>query len=63
MNHATVSNVSVTRTVEVLNHHGEMQTLQIPTERALTVYVDKKEIVTLMTLGAYPEWLVLGYLL
>ena len=63
MNNTTVSNVSLTRTVEVLNHHGEMQTLQIPTERALTVYVDKKEIVTLMTLGAYPEWLVLGYLL
>ena len=63
MNDTTVSNVSLTRTIEVLNHHGEMQTLQIPTERALTVYVDKKEIVTLMTLGAYPEWLVLGYLL
>jgi FdhD protein len=27
------------------------------------VYVDKREIVTLMTLGAQPEWLVLGYLL
>ena len=63
MNNTTVSDVSLTRTVTVLNHHGEMQTLQIPTERALTVYVDKKEIVTLMTLGAYPEWLVLGYLL
>ena len=28
----------------------------------LTVYVDKRELVTLMTLGAHPEWLVLGYL-
>jgi len=63
MNDTTVSDVSLTRTVEVLNHHGEMQTLQIPAERALTVYVDKKEIVTLMTLGAHPKWLVLGYLL
>jgi len=27
------------------------------------VYVDKRELVTLMTLGAHPEWLVLGYLL
>jgi FdhD protein len=26
------------------------------------VYVDKRELVTLMTLGAHPEWLVLGYL-
>jgi len=27
------------------------------------VYVDKREVVTLMTLGAQPEWLVLGFLL
>ena len=36
--------------------------LQIPAERALTIYVDKRELVTLMTLGAAPELLVLGYL-
>ena len=53
----------VTRAIEVLNEYGETQSLQIPAERALTVYVDKREIVTLMTLGAQPEWLVLGYLL
>jgi len=53
----------VTRVIEVLNEYGETQSLQIPAERALTVYVDKREIVTLMTLGAQPEWLVLGYLL
>jgi FdhD protein len=34
----------------------------IPAERALTVYVDKRELVTLMTLGAFPELLVLGFL-
>ena len=28
----------------------------------MTVYVDRRELVTLMTLGAHPEWLVLGYL-
>ena len=37
--------------------------LQVPAERALTIYVDKQEVVTLMTLGAHPEWLTLGYLL
>jgi FdhD protein len=36
--------------------------VSIPAERALTVYVDKRELVTLMTLGAHPEWLVLGFL-
>jgi formate dehydrogenase assembly factor FdhD len=39
-----------------------LTTLSIPAERALTVYVDKRELVTLMTLGAHPELLVLGYL-
>ena len=48
--------------VEVVNEHGEHQRMSIPAERALTVYVDKRELVTLMTLGAHPELLVLGYL-
>lgn len=48
--------------VDALNEHGEWLRIPIPAERALTVYVDKSELVTLMTLGARPEWLVLGYL-
>jgi len=59
----TNAQASLTKIIEVINNFGEKQSLEIPTERSLTVYVDKKEIVTLMTLGAYPEWLVLGYLL
>ena len=31
-------------------------------EHPLTLYVDKKEIVTLMTLGAAPEALAIGFL-
>jgi FdhD protein len=46
----------------VVNEHGAQEQVAIPAERALTVYVDKREIVTLMTLGAHPELLVLGYL-
>ncbi len=49
--------------ITVVNEFGETRSLEIPAERALTVYVDKRELVTLMTLGAQPEWLVLGYLL
>jgi FdhD protein len=52
----------LTRQVSVVNEFGETQTVAIPAERDLTVYVDKRELVTLMTLGAHPEWLVLGYL-
>ncbi|MDR7094573.1 FdhD protein [Hydrogenophaga laconesensis] len=46
-----------------MNEQGARETIAIPAERDLTVYVDKRELVTLMTLGARPEWLVLGYLL
>ena len=48
--------------VSVTNQHGDVLQTRIPAERPLTVYVDKRELVTLMTLGAHPEWLVLGYL-
>ena len=53
----------LTREVEVLNEHGERERVHIPAERDLTIYVDRRELVTLMTLGAQPELLVLGYLL
>src|SRR4030095_1944452 len=33
-----------------------------PAEGLLTVFVDRRELVTMMTLGAAPELLVLGYL-
>lgn len=58
----TQAQAPLTREVSVLNEHGERSMASIPAERALTVYVDKREIVTLMTLGAHPELLVLGYL-
>ncbi|MNZ83443.1 formate dehydrogenase accessory protein [compost metagenome] len=50
------------RCIEIVDQHGARRSLQIPAERPLTVFVDKRELVTLMTLGAQPELLVLGYL-
>ncbi len=50
------------REVTVVNEFGEPTIIQIPAERALTVYIDNRELVTLMTLGGFPELLVLGYL-
>ncbi len=58
----TNAQAPLTEAITVVNEHGEIQSLNIPAERALTVYVDKQELVTLMTLGARPEQLVLGYL-
>ena len=58
----TQAQVSLTREVSAVNEFGEVTALAIPAERALTVYVDKRELVTLMTLGGQPELLVLGFL-
>ncbi|SEK22818.1 formate dehydrogenase accessory sulfurtransferase FdhD [Halomonas daqiaonensis] len=48
--------------IEVLDEFGAAKRQAIAAERALTVYLNKREIVTLMTLGADPEALVIGYL-
>ncbi len=58
----TEARAPLTREILVVNELGESEEISIPAERDLTVYVDKRELVTLMTLGARPEWLVLGYL-
>ena len=59
----THAGVALLRDIEILDQHGVRRAIQIPAERPLTVFVDKRELVTLMTLGARPELLVLGYLL
>jgi len=59
----TNARAELTRQIKVVNEFGESSQIHIPAERALTVYLDKKELVTLMTLGASPEFLVLGFLL
>ncbi len=60
--HLTQAHAPLTRSVVAVNPQGEREEISIPAERSLTIYVDKRELVTLMTLGAHPEWLVLGYL-
>ncbi len=56
------SGLSPTYSVQAVNEFGEIQEKHIAGEKPLTIYVNKKEIVTLMTLGTQPEALVLGYL-
>lgn len=58
----TEARAPLTCELVAINEHGESVTTAMPAERALTVYVDKQELVTLMTLGPHPEWLVLGFL-
>ncbi|WP_051236421.1 formate dehydrogenase accessory sulfurtransferase FdhD [Ottowia thiooxydans] len=59
----THAGVALLRDIEILDQHGVRRSIQIPAERPLTVFIDKRELVTLMTLGVRPELLVLGYLL
>jgi FdhD protein len=51
-----------TTTVTALNERGESVPTPIAGEHPLTLYLDKRELVTLMTLGGAPEHLALGYL-
>jgi len=56
------ASIDLTCEVEALDERGRVTRIAIPAERPLTVYVDRRELVTLMTLGAAPEALTLGYL-
>jgi formate dehydrogenase assembly factor FdhD len=52
----------LTFTVDAVNERGETVPTAIAAEHPLTLYLDKRELVTLMTLGAAPEHLAIGYL-
>jgi FdhD protein len=46
-----------------VNERGERVETAVPVERALTLYLNAQEIVTMMTINDYPEYLAIGYLL
>jgi FdhD protein len=58
----TNASVPVVHEVAIIDELGRQKSTFIPGERSLTIYLDKREVVTLMTLGSAPEALVLGYL-
>ncbi|MDQ2780675.1 MAG: formate dehydrogenase accessory sulfurtransferase FdhD [Pseudomonadota bacterium] len=58
----SAATVALLRQIDVVDEYGQQRQIYLPAERPLTVYVDKRELVTLMTLGASPELLVIGYL-
>lgn len=51
-----------THRAAVFDEFGHKRQVEMPAERDLTLYLDKRELVTLMTMGAHPELLALGYL-
>jgi FdhD protein len=53
----------LTQRVSGTDHTGAKVEINVPMERPLTLYLNAQEIVTMMTIGDYPEYLALGYLL
>ncbi|MGL4241448.1 MAG: formate dehydrogenase accessory sulfurtransferase FdhD, partial [Beijerinckiaceae bacterium] len=53
----------LTREVAGVNEAGEAVSTRVTVERALTLYLNSREIVTMMTIGDHPEELAIGYLL
>jgi len=58
----TDAGLAPTHDVVAVDEFRERREMQIAGEFPLTIKVDGREVVTLMTLGTYPEALTLGYL-
>ena len=58
----TNAGLDATASVISYNEYNEAVDGSVAVERALTIYLDKREVVTLMTLGNHPELLILGWL-
>ena len=58
----TDAGLGFSKSVVAVDESGNKRKIELVGERALTIYVDKQEIVTLMTMGTHPELLTLGYL-
>jgi FdhD protein len=53
----------LTRRVAGIDHDGRAVETAVITERPLTLFLNRREIVTMMTIGDHPDWLAVGYLL
>jgi FdhD protein len=53
----------LTERVKGIDQTGAQIETSVTVERALTIFLNGQEIVTAMTIGDYPEYLALGYLL
>lgn len=58
----TNAGLQPTQAVNAIDEYQNIREVHIADERPLTIYLDRYEIVTLMTLGTHPELLTLGYL-
>lgn len=54
--------IGLTRTITGVDHTGLEAEHSVVEERPLTIFLNKREIVTAMTISDYPEYLALGFL-
>ena len=58
----SVNNRRLFKLKKSLDEKGEAVNLPIIIEKPLTLYLNNQEIVTMMTINDYPEYLAIGYL-
>jgi len=58
----TRSGLAPTQAVDAVDEYQNLREMEVADEQPLTIYLDRYEVVTLMTLGTQPELLTLGYL-
>ncbi len=57
------NNENLSASVEGIDHEGNVITTNVVTEKALTLYLNSQEVVTMMTIGDFPDLLAIGFLL
>ncbi|MEM7302223.1 MAG: formate dehydrogenase accessory sulfurtransferase FdhD [Pseudomonadota bacterium] len=58
-----INNPVLAQPVSGIDHTGQTVTAKVVSEKALTLFLNSQEIVTMMTIGDHPEFLALGYLI
>ena len=58
-----LSDTRLFATVEGIDHEGRTVSTDVVTERPLTLFLNAREIVTMMTIGDHPDLLAVGFLL
>ena len=58
-------NINDNRLIKKVNgkdHLGNPYSQNVVMERPLTIFLNKQEVVTSMTVGDHPEWMAIGFL-
>ncbi len=58
-----ISDLSLTKTISGYNENLKPLKTKVINEKSLTIFLNKQEIVTLMTIGDHSKYLAIGYLL